>query len=91
MSESPGDNESVALLPNDVTIAQSLDMVLFTITDYTLVHANNPGKGIRMTITLKRKIMSEMMTTYLPSTLLMMITSLCHKSDFNPCRMVNIV
>ena len=31
-------------------------------------------KGLRMTIFLKRKIMSEMLTTYLPSFLLLMIT-----------------
>ena len=49
-------------------------MVLFTITDYVLVNATYSGEGIRMTITLKRKIMSEMMTTYFPSLLLMMIT-----------------
>ena len=30
--------------------------------------------GVRMTIVLKRKIMNEMMTTYLPSVLLMLIT-----------------
>ena len=49
-------------------------MVLFTITNFDLVNATIPGEGIRMTITLKRKIMSEMMTTYFPSLLLMMIT-----------------
>ena len=74
MSVNPGDIKSVALLPKDVIITQSLDMVLFTITDYDLVNASFPGEGIRMTITLKRKIMSEMMTTYFPSLLLMMIT-----------------
>ena len=74
MSVNPGDKESVTLLPRDVMIAQSLDMVLFTITAYDLVKATYPGEGIRMTITLKRKIMSEMMTTYFPSLLLMMIT-----------------
>ena len=74
MSVNPGDNRSVTLVPNDVRIKQSLDMVLFTITDYVLVNATDPEKGIGMTITLKRKIMSEMMTTYFPSLLLMMIT-----------------
>ena len=75
MSVNPGDNKSVTLLPHGVMITQSLDMVLFTITDYALVNATYPaGEGIRMTITLKRKIMSEMMTTYFPSLLLMMIT-----------------
>merc|ERR550534_3435226 len=49
-------------------------MVLFSITDFALVNVTYPGDGIRMTITLKRKIMSEMMTTYFPSLLLLMIT-----------------
>ena len=74
MNVKPGDNKSVALLPHDKTIKQSLDTVLFRITNFDLVNATHPGEGIRMTITLKRKIMSEMMTTYFPSLLLMMIT-----------------
>ena len=74
MSVNPGDNKSVTLLPHDKTLKQSLDMVLFRITNFDLVNATFPGEGIRMTITLKRKIMSEMMTTYFPSLLLMMIT-----------------
>ena len=74
MSVGTGDNESVTLLPSTVTMEQSLDMTLFTITDFVLVNATDPGKGIRMTITMKRKILSEMMTTYFPSLLLMMIT-----------------
>ena len=74
MSVNSGENKSVTLVPDDVMITQSLDMVLFTITKCDLVNAKNPGKGIRMIVTLKRKIMSEMMTTYFPSLLLMMIT-----------------
>ena len=74
MSVKPGDGKSVVLLPLHKTIRQSPDMVLFTITDYDLVSAPFAGEGIRMTITMKRKIMSEMMTTYFPSLLLMMIT-----------------
>ena len=74
MSVDPGDNKSVTLRPLNAIIKQSLDMVLFTVTDYALVNATYPAEGIRMRITLKRKIMSEMMTTYFPSVLLMMIT-----------------
>ena len=74
MSVNSGENKSVTLVPDDVMVTQSLDMVLFTITKCDLVNAKNPGKGIRMIVTLKRKIMSEMMTTYFPSLLLMMIT-----------------
>ena len=73
-----GDINSVSLLPLNLTMKQPLDMTLFTVTNYVLVNAtasaNGSEEGIRMTITLKRKIMSEMMTTYFPSLLLMMIT-----------------
>ena len=57
-----------------MTLEQSTDMTLFSITYYGLVNATHPKKGIKMLIKMKRKIMSEMMTTYFPSLLLMMIT-----------------
>ena len=74
MSVRPEEKRSVTLLPRHVIMKQSLDMVLFAITDYDLVHAKDNGEGIRMTITLKGKIMSEILLTYFPSLLLMMIT-----------------
>ena len=67
-------NETVYLLAHELIVTQPEDMTLFTITKSELVHASLPQTGIRMTITLKRKVMSEMMTTYFPSLLLMMIT-----------------
>ena len=42
--------------------------------ELTFTNATNPEKGLRMYIVMKRKIMSEMMTTYFPSILLMLIT-----------------
>ena len=74
MSVGSGDKKSVILLPSNVIVEQPLDMTLFTITHYVLVNASDPRKGILMTVTMKRKIMSEMMTTYFPSLLLMLIT-----------------
>merc|ERR1712052_80413 len=53
-------------------MTQPKDMTLFTIMNYVLQNASHPKTGIRMKITMK--IMSEMMTTYFPSLLLMMIT-----------------
>ena len=70
MSTKSGDKKSVSLLPENVTMEQSHEMTLFTITDYVLVNMDGPRKGIRMTIKMKRKILSEMMTTYFPSLLL---------------------
>ena len=74
MSVKSGDIRSVSLLPLNVTMKQSPDMTLFSVTNYVLVYNSRSGEGIHMMITLKRKIMSEMMTTYFPSLLLMMIT-----------------
>ena len=68
------DKKNVILIPNNLTMEQSEDMTLFTITNYVLVNDTNPKAGIEMKITMKRKILSEMMTTYFPSLLLMMIT-----------------
>ena len=68
------DRQTVTLLPHNLELEQSLDMTLFEITNYALVNASYPKTGIKMTITVQRKIMSEMMTTYFPSLLLMMIT-----------------
>ena len=68
------DQETVILLPNDFLMVQPKDMTLFTITKSALENASLPMTGIRMKFSMKRKITSEMMTTYFPSLLLMMIT-----------------
>ena len=68
------DQKTVSLLPENLTMTQPEDMTLFTITSSVLQNASYPKTGIQMKITMKRKIMSEMMTTYFPSLLLMMIT-----------------
>ena len=68
------DQETVTLLPKTFKMTQPEDMTLFTITKSGLANASLPQTGLRMTFSMKRKIMSEMMTTYFPSFLLMMIT-----------------
>ena len=67
------DQETVSLLAQDFSSKQEKDMTLFTITRLVFENATSQN-GIRMKMTMKRKIMSEMMTTYFPSLLLMMIT-----------------
>ena len=66
----------VRLVPSTKQIAFDDDMPLFATTSMALVYANknDTGKGLRMVMKMKRKITSEMMTTYLPSTLLLLIT-----------------
>ena len=70
------DMDMVRLLTKDLVMEESLDMTLFVITNWTLEYRNNSRQemGVKMTIILKRKIMNEMMTTYLPSVLLILIT-----------------
>ena len=57
-----------------MVMKQSKDMTHFSITECVLTNATRPNTGIQMVIQMKRKVMSEMMTTFFPSLLLMMIT-----------------
>ena len=68
------DQKTVSLHPENLNMTQPKDMTLFKITSIILENASHPKTGIHMKITMKRKIMSEIMTTYFPSLLLMMIT-----------------
>ena len=70
------DLDTVELHPDQVAMEQLADMTRFLIHHYDLVYSRDSDKrkGIMMTIHMKRKIMSEMMTTFFPSLLLMLIT-----------------
>ena len=73
MGLTDSDRKNVDLVAGLLTMEQPTDMNLFNIIGRSLVESNS-NKKLRMTIVMKRKIMSEMMTTYFPSLLLMMIT-----------------
>ena len=66
------DLKTVQLLASHIWMIEKKDMTLFVIQKWNLTTIENVG--VRMTIVLKRKIMNEMMTTYLPSVLLILIT-----------------
>ena len=59
-------------MANHVWMKESKDLTMFVIQNWTL--KTTESGGVRMMIVLKRKIMNEMMTTYLPSVLLILIT-----------------
>ena len=68
----------VGLVPDKlVMVEESEDRRIYTITAWTFDYVNksNPNSGIVVEIHLKRKIVSEMMTTYFPTTLLVLITA----------------
>ena len=78
MSVVHADENVVRLIP-DVFEDQYLnwktkELTQFTIIDTTRDNVNEEGASLKTTIRLKRKITSEMMTTYPPSILLMTIT-----------------
>ena len=76
MAVSKRHKETMTLYPKDLKMVAFQDLSLFHIEQWDLDFTNkaHPNRGIQINISLKRKIMSEMMTTFLPSALLMMIT-----------------
>ena len=67
------DQKNIDLVAGMLLLEQPADMNLFHIIGHSLLHTESKTE-LRMTIVMRRKIMSEMMTTYFPSVLLMMIT-----------------
>ena len=70
------DANTVKLLTDKLWMRERQDMTLFFISDWALglKNGSSPKEGVRMMIVLKRKIVNELMTTYLPSVLLLLIT-----------------
>ena len=69
------DMTTVNLVPGHLNMIQALNMPIFRMTDWKLKRNMVEGKsGVSMVVVLKRKITSEMMTTYFPSLLLTAIT-----------------
>ena len=66
-------NETVHLVPDQMQMKQKLDMHMFEITFWDLAYNDNHD-GLRVLIVMKRKFVSEIMTTYFPSFLLLAIT-----------------
>ena len=76
MKTSELDSSTLRLFPKKLWMEQDRDMTLFYMDHWKLDFRNesSPEEDISMTIVLRRKILSEMMGTFLPSILLMMIT-----------------
>ena len=70
----PLDNATVALTPGQLNMEQDPNMAIFHITHWSLVSKSKRKGSLRMSLTLQRKVTSELMTTYFPSLLLIAIT-----------------
>ena len=53
--------------------SEDLDLTMFTITNLALMKQENANM-VYMALTLKRKVVTELLTTYLPTILLLLIT-----------------
>ena len=71
MAVDPSNNATVALIPGQLSMKQDLDMAIFFITNWNW---NQRSEDLRMSITMKRKVISELMTTFFPTLLLTAIT-----------------
>ena len=65
------ENNSVKLFPNKLSMTQNADMSIFRVANW--YWTRNPN-SLSVEVVLKRKITSEMMTTFFPSLLLIAIT-----------------
>ena len=76
MAMGPLDMTTVNLVPGLLKMSQAIDMPIFCLTDWKLDYkwVGGEKQGISMVVVMKRKITSEMMTTYFPSLLLTAIT-----------------
>ena len=70
------DKPMMKLFPKELIMKQDADLALFQIIDWNLLYreTKSPDEGIQLVIVMRRKILSEMMSTYLASILLMFIT-----------------
>ena len=66
--------DTVKLVADELWMDQEEDMNLFFMTSFALQPDPKDSKQVRMVMSMKRKITSEMMTTYFPSLLLIAIT-----------------
>ena len=73
MAVDKNSKETVHLVPGQMLMKQDLDMHMFEITLWNLDYDDNHD-GLRVLIVMKRKFVSEIMTTYFPSFLLLAIT-----------------
>ena len=85
MSLEEKERKKVRLVPADLKLMQKTNMAIFFLTHWRLVYRNeqNREEGIQLVMRMRRKVTTEMMTTYLPTTLLLLIAF--STTFFKPC------
>ena len=71
------DVETISFLPKDVVMEEELELTMYIIQKWMLVRDMDDKSGqsnIKFIVVLERRIMSELLSTYLPTILLISIT-----------------
>jgi hypothetical protein len=76
MAVSSIDRDTVSLLPGILRMEEDPDMTLYYLANWALEHRykNTTKDGVRMWIKMQRKPLTELLTTFLPTILLLIIT-----------------
>ena len=75
-------NETVKVLAKNLKMNQNPDMYMFEVTHWDFKHTGNYNQ-LQVLVVMKRKVLSEIMTTYFPTILLLAITFAT--TFFKPC------
>ena len=75
------DQDIINLIPDDITMASPLDLSQYQIQTWQLVYydQHHKNEGLRMEVTFKRRLASELLTTYLPSFFLL---GICYATTY---------
>ena len=74
MAVGPLHNATVILTPGELSMKQQVNMAIFQITNWKLDFKSGRRNGLQVSIMMRRKVTSELMTTFFPTILLTTIT-----------------
>ena len=74
MAVGPLHSATVILTPGELSMKQQVNMAIFQITNWKLDFKSERSKGLQVCIMMRRKVTSELMTTFFPTILLTTIT-----------------
>ena len=74
MAVGPLHNATVLLTPGELSMKQQVNMAIFQITNWKLDFKSERSNGLQVSIMMRRKVTSELMTTFFPTILLTTIT-----------------
>ena len=74
MAVGPLHNATVLLTPGELSMKQQVNMAIFQITNWKLDFKSGRRNGLQVSIMMRRKVTSELMTTFFPTILFTTIT-----------------